>query len=387
MLGDMPDQFVEMWGQHPWARLGVIAMGALLLALVLHRVAAVLLYRLTRHRPMAANVVDRAEAPMAWLVPLLMLSLALQWTPELPAPGVLDAIDHLLLIGLIASATWLGVRCIGAAQAFAMHEFPLDTADNLQARRVLTQVRVLGRTATVLLILIGAAAMLLTIPGVRQLGTSLLASAGLAGLALGLAAKPVLSNLLAGLQIALTQPIRIDDVVIVQNEWGRIEEITTTYVVVHLWDDRRLIVPLNYFIQNPIQNWTRATSQITGTVYLWLDYRTPLAPLRDELKRLCAAAPEWDQRVCVLQVTDSNEHAMQLRVLASAADSGRSWDLRCRLREGLIAFVQQHHPQSLPRMRAELEDRGQSARAVGRAAMAGGTPANDPPGSRQRSPD
>jgi small-conductance mechanosensitive channel len=375
----MPDQFVEMWSQHPWARLGVIAMGALLLALILHRVATLVLRRLTRHRPMAANVVDRAEAPMAWLVPLLLLSLALRWTPAPLAPGVLNAIDHLLLIGLIASATWLGVRCIGAAQAFAMHAFPLDTADNLQARRVLTQVRVLGRTAIVLLILIGIAAALLTIPGVRQLGTSLLASAGLAGLALGLAAKPVLSNLLAGLQIALTQPIRIDDVVIVQNEWGRIEEITTTYVVVHLWDDRRLIVPLNYFIQNPIQNWTRTTSQLTGTVYLWLDYRTPLAPLREELKRLCAAAPEWDKRVCVLQVTDTNEHAMQLRVLASSADSGRSWDLRCRLREGLIAFVQQHHPQCLPRVRAELEDCGLGSRAFGKAELAGATPANDPP--------
>jgi len=377
MLGDMPDQFVEMWGRHPWARLGVIAIGALLLGLILHRIATLVLRRLTRHRPMAANVVDRAEAPMAWLVPLLMLSLALQWTPELPAPGVLNAIDHLLLIGLIAAATWLGVRCIGAAQAFALHEFPLDTANNLQARRVLTQVRVLGRTASVLLILIGIAAALLTIPGVRQLGTSLLASAGLAGIALGLAAKPVLSNLIAGLQIALTQPIRIDDVVIIGTEFGHIEEITTTYVVVHLWDDRRLIVPLNYFIENPVQNWTRTTSQLTGTVYLWLDYRTPLAPLREEVKRLCAAAPEWDKRVCVLQVTDTNEHAMQLRVLASAADSGRSWDLRCRLREGLIAFVQEHYPQCLPRMRAELEDSGNGLRTLGEA-IAGGAPANDP---------
>jgi small-conductance mechanosensitive channel len=146
-----------------------------------------------------------------------------------------------------------------------------------------------------------------------------------------------------------------------------------------LWDDRRLIVPLNYFIQNPIQNWTRTTSQLTGTVYLWLDYRTPLAPLREELKRLCAAAPEWDKRVCVLQVTDTNEHAMQLRVLASSADSGRSWDLRCRLREGLIAFVQQHHPQCLPRVRAELEDCGPGPRAFGKAELAGATPANDPP--------
>ena len=374
----MPDQILEMWDQHPWARLGAVAIGALLLALIVHRVVYLLLHRLTRHRPMAADVVERAAAPMGWLVPLLVLSLALRWTPEPPAPGLLDAFDHLLLIGLIAAATWLGVRCIGAAQAFAIREFPTNTADNLQARRVLTQVRVLGRTASVLLILIGIAAALLTVPGVRQLGTSLLASAGLAGLAVGLAAKPVLSNLLAGLQIALTQPIRLDDVVIIESEWGRIEEITTTYVVVRLWDQRRLVVPLNWFIENPFQNWTRTSAQLIGTVFLWLDFRVPLAPLREEVKRLCKEAPQWDGRVCVLQVTDTNEQAMQVRILASSADSGSSFDLRCHLREGMLAFVQEHYPQGLPRQRAELEDSGRGLRMLGKA-MAGGGPASDPP--------
>jgi small-conductance mechanosensitive channel len=253
-------------------------------------------------------------------------------------------------------ATWLGVRCIGAAEFFFSRRFPVDTQDNLHARRVLTQTRVLGRTASVLLILIGLAACLMMIPGVRQIGTSLLASAGLAGLAVGLAAKPVLSNLIAGLQIAITQPIRLDDVVIIEGEWGRIEEIGGTYVVVRIWDERRLVVPLNWFIEHPFQNWTRRSAQLIGTVYLWLDYRVPLQPLRDEVKRLCKDAPQWDGRVCVLQVTDANEHAIQLRVLASSADSSSNWDLRCRVREGLIAFVQQHHPDSLPRMRAELRE-------------------------------
>jgi small-conductance mechanosensitive channel len=232
----------------------------------------------------------------------------------------------------------------------------VDVADNLHARRVLTQARVLGRTASVLIVLLGLAAALMTLPQVRQVGASLLASAGLAGLALGLAAKPVLSNLIAGVQIALTQPIRLDDVVIIEGEWGRIEEITGTYVVVHVWDERRLVVPLNWFIEHPFQNWTRASAQIVGTVFLWLDYRVPMAPLREELARLCREAPEWDRRVCVLQVTDASERALQLRALVSSADSGRNWDLRCRVREGLLAFVQANFPQALPRWRGECSE-------------------------------
>jgi small-conductance mechanosensitive channel len=194
----------------------------------------------------------------------------------------------------------------------------------------------------------------MTIPGVRQLGTSLLASAGLAGLAVGLAAKPVLSNLIAGLQIALTQPIRLDDVVIIEGEWGRIDEITGTYVVVRIWDQRRLVVPLNWFMENPFQNWTRHSAELIGSVFLWLDFGTPLQPLREELTRLCKEAPEWDRRVCVLQVTDTNERAMQVRALVSSADSGRNWDLRCRVREGLVDFVRARYPDALPRLRGEL---------------------------------
>jgi small-conductance mechanosensitive channel len=270
-------------------------------------------------------------------------------------------LQHLLLIALLAVGTWLVVRCLGAFEGVAIRRYPMDVADNLQARRVVTQVRVLGRIADVIVVFIGASIILLTIPGVRQLGASLLASAGVAGLAIGLAAKPVLSNLIAGLQIALTQPIRLDDVVIIEGEWGRVEEITGSYVVVRIWDERRLVVPLNWFIEHPFQNWTRSSSQLVGTVYLMLDYRMPLAPLREELKRLCEDASEWDQRVCVLQVTDATDRAMQLRVLVSSADSGRNWDLRCHVREGLIAYVQTHHPESLPRWRGELERTGHAA--------------------------
>jgi len=173
-------------------------------------------------------------------------------------------------------------------------------------------------------------------------------------------------------QIALAQPIRLDDVVIIQNEWGRIEEITGTYVVVRIWDERRLVVPLNYFIENPFENWTRSTARLTGTVFLWVDYRMPLDPLRDELRRLCEAAPEWDRRVCVLQLVDASDRAVQLRALVSAADSSRAWDLRCRIREGLVAYVQRNFPDYLPQQRASLHDmRAEAAPPDARAAPAG----------------
>lgn len=350
----MVHEFVTRWLQDVWVRLGSAVALGLLLAVALRAVAYAVLRHMAKRHPLISDVMRRASAPMEWLMPLLTLTIALRVWPATTS-SAFALLQQLLLIALLAVGTWLAVRCIGAFEGAAIRRYPMDVADNLRARSVVTQVRVLGRTADVIVIVIGASIILLTIPGVRQLGASLLASAGVAGLAIGLAAKPVLSNLIAGLQIALTQPIRLDDVVIIEGEWGRIEEITGSYVVVRIWDERRLVVPLNWFIENPFQNWTRRSSQLIGTVFLMLDYRMPLAPLREELKRLCREAPEWDGRVCVLQVTDANEHAMQLRALVSSSDSGRGWDLRCRVREGLICYVQTHHPDALPRWRGELE--------------------------------
>jgi small-conductance mechanosensitive channel len=243
---------------------------------------------------------------------------------------------------------------IGGIDKSVALRYPLTVVDNLQARRIQTQTRVLTRALAMIAVLVGVSIGLLTFPEVRTIGASLLASAGIAGLVVGIAARPILGNLLAGLQLALTQPIRLDDVVVVEGEWGRIEEIGRTYVVVAIWDQRRLIVPLEYFIQKPLQNWTRSTSEILGTVFLWVDYGMPLGPLRDELRRICEAAPEWDRRVCLIQVTDASEHSMQLRALVSSADGPRNWDLRCIVREGLIAFIGREHPEFLPRLRADL---------------------------------
>jgi len=352
----MSETWLQVWTHGAWTRLGVAAIAALLVAALLRRVAYGVLHRLARRHPHVATLMDRASAPMEWLLPLLMLVIALHVLPDADVIAPMLALRRLLVIALIGVTTWLAVRCVGALEEVAIHRYPVDVADNLQARRVVTQVRVFGRSADIVLILLGAGACLLAIPGVRELGASLLASAGVAGLALGVAAKPVLSNLIAGLQIALTQPIRLDDVVVIQGEWGRIEEITGSYVVVRVWDERRLIVPLNWFIENPFQNWTRSSARLVGSVFLWLDHRVPMAPLREELQRLCKAAPEWDGRVCVLQVTDASERAVQLRALVSSADSGLNWDLRCRVREGLIAFVQARFPEALPRWRGELDE-------------------------------
>lgn len=230
---------------------------------------------------------------------------------------------------------------------------PVHGPKDFGGRRLHTQIRVLARTAHMFVVLLAIAMVLTTFPAVRHLGASLLASAGLAGIVAGLAARPVLGNLIAGLQIGLAQPIRLDDVVIVEGEWGVIEEITGTFVVIRVWDERRLVVPLQWFIEHPFQNWTRSSTRLLGTVTLWVDYRMPVEPLRAELARVCEAAPEWDRRVVVLQVVEAGERAMQVRALVSAGDAGRAWELRCRVREALLAFVQRDYPDFLPRVRAD----------------------------------
>jgi small-conductance mechanosensitive channel len=216
---------------------------------------------------------------------------------------------------------------------------------------VQTQTRVLSRTISGMVLLAGLAFALMTFPRARQFGASLLASAGVAGLIVGIAAKSVFSNLLAGLQIALAQPLRIDDVLIVDGEWGRVEEITSTYVVLKIWDERRLVVPLQWFIEHPFQNWTRTSAELLGTVFLWVDFTLPVDAIRTETRRLCEASPDWDRRVCGVQVTDQNERAMQLRILVSSPSSGQNFDLRCAVREGLIDFIRREFPHSLPLVR------------------------------------
>ncbi|KGC45727.1 mechanosensitive ion channel family protein [Burkholderia pseudomallei] len=336
---------------HSW--LGTLAVSALVLLAVagIHWIGARIVKPIARPYPFMSVIVSYIDRPSFALLSLLALEfLWLQVDESLTHVGGLRT---LAAVGTIAALTWLLMRLAAAVGDAIIRAHPIDTADNLEARRIHTQTRVLARTVMVLIVIIGTGAALMTFPNVRQIGASLLASAGVAGLVAGIAARPVLGNLIAGLQIALSQPIRLDDVVIIQGEWGRIEEISGTYVSVRLWDQRRLIVPLQWFIENPFQNWTRSSAELIGTVFLYVDYRLPLEPLRAELARIVADAPQWDGRVQVLQVTDATERSMQLRALVSARDSSLAWDLRCRVREGLIAFINAHYPHCLPRERTE----------------------------------
>ncbi|HEY3597628.1 MAG TPA: mechanosensitive ion channel domain-containing protein [Paraburkholderia sp.] len=352
---------------HTWSGAFVITACMVLAAIASHWVGQRILMRVARPYPLLTVVLQHITRPARCV--LVIVALEIVWW-EAPATLALIALlRDAAAFALIGAITWLSVRSAAAIGEAIIAAHPLDTADNLQARRIHTQARVLARSVMVVIVIVGVGAALMTFPNVRQIGASLLASAGVAGLVAGIAARPVLGNLIAGLQIALSQPIRLDDVVVIQGEWGRIEEITGTYVSVRLWDQRRLIVPLQWFIENPFQNWTRSDAQIIGSVFLFVDYRMPLAPLRDELARLVAAAPEWDGRVQVLQVTDATERSMQLRVLVSSPDSGLNWDLRCRIREGLVSFVQTHYPQYLPRARADVAAAWSDGRADGQGAL------------------
>lgn len=236
--------------------------------------------------------------------------------------------------------------------------FPVDVADNLQARKLHTQVTVLKKVALVAISIFALASILMVFEPLRRFGTSILASAGIAGIIIGFAAQRSLGTLLAGFQIAITQPIRLDDVVIVENEWGRIEEITLTYVIVRIWDLRRLVLPIDYFITQPFQNWTRTSADILGSVFLHVDYTVPISEMRGAMDRILEHAPKWDKKVKVLQVTDALERTLQLRILVSAADAGSAWDLRCQVREEMIEFIRDNYPEALPRFRAELSSPG-----------------------------
>jgi small-conductance mechanosensitive channel len=296
--------------------------------------------------PLAARTVRVFMPLLALFVGAPVLSLS---------PDLQDILRNAVSLVLIGAAAFLLYQLVEAAGALILTQYQMDTADNLEARKVYTQVTVLKRAALVVISIFTLASMLMVFEAVRQFGTSILASAGVAGIIIGFAAQRSIATLLAGFQIAVTQPIRLDDVVIVEGEWGRIEDITLTYVVVRVWDLRRLVVPITYFIEQPFQNWTRTSAEILGTVFLHVDYSVPLPALREELDRIVTASPHWDGRVKGLIVTEAREQTLEVRALVSAADASLAWDLRCEVREKLIDFLQREYPASLPKVRASLQ--------------------------------
>ncbi len=336
----------------------VVGAAAVVLAVAIALAAHLAVFRVLRTLPLAgvADLGRLLAARFWWPSRALVLVTAV----DLTLPGVRlraaieDPARHALSLILIGSVAWLLVALLAALEDLAIRRFDIQVSDNLKARRIRTQVAVIRRVTVVVVSIVTAAIMLTTFPQARALGASILASAGIAGLVLGIAAQSTLSNLMAGIQIAFTEPIRIDDVVVVQGEWGRIEEITFTYVVVKIWDERRLVLPIGYFTRNPFENWTRSVSQLLGSVHLYVDYTVPMTELRAELERIVQESPRWDGRVMVLQVTNASERGVELRALVSARDSSTAWDLRCEVREKLIEFLQRRYPSSLPRLRAEL---------------------------------
>ncbi|MFD1047541.1 mechanosensitive ion channel family protein, partial [Kibdelosporangium lantanae] len=264
---------------------------------------------------------------------------------------VVAGVEHAFLLVLIAVAAWLVVRFLFVIEDFALERLRLDVPDNRRVRKLRTQVTLIRRLTAAIVTILALASMFMTFAQLRTLGASLLASAGVVGVIAGLAAQTTLTNVFAGMQLALTDSLRYDDVVVVENEWGRVEEMTLTYVVVRLWDERRLVLPTTYFTKTPFQNWTRNETAVLGTVLIHLDYRAPIEPIRAEAQRLVEASPLWDRRDWVLQVVDTTPHTKVVRVLASAADAPSSWDLRCEIREKLIDFISENHPDSLPQAR------------------------------------
>ncbi len=340
-----------------WVWSLIVLVAAPALALVAHAVLDKIATRVTRFTRATFDeaIVNHARRPTRLIFPLAAILFVL---PGLQLSANTEVVArHALGVLLIGASAWLLISMLSVVDDLVAERFPMDVADNLRARSVLTQIRVLRRIAIVIITVIATAIILMTFPTIRHIGDSILASAGLAGLVVGLAARPTLANLIAGVQLVLTEPIRIDDVVIVEGEWGRIEEIRTTYVVVRIWDLRRLVVPLSYFIEHPFQNWTRTSADIIGSVFVFTDYRIPVEEVRQEVQRILGTTDLWDGKVWNVQVTDATEHTVQIRALMSAADSSKAWDLRCLVREQLVAYLQERHPESLPVVRAEV--RGQ----------------------------
>jgi len=260
----------------------------------------------------------------------------------------------------IFAFTWLLIKIIKLIKLLVIRNYDLHTENNLKARKIYTQFTILERIFIFILIIFAVGIALMSFDSIKEIGISIFASAGVAGIIIGFSAQKMIGAILAGIQIAIAQPIKIDDVVIIEGEWGRIEEITLTYVVVAIWDKRRLVVPTTYFIEKPFQNWTKSSSDILGTVFLYTDYKVPLEALRKELKKILESTDFWDGKAQNLQVTNATATNLEIRALMSAKDSGAAWELRVYVREKLIVFLQKNYPHSLPHTRVLLKNEEQA---------------------------
>ena len=335
----------------PWYAVLIIVLAGSSLAGILG--SAALRGRVRRRAStLTTSAFTHLRLPVRLLVAVVGLEIA---TAAVPVPaGVARILGHAWTVALDLAIGLAVIRALYVASDLLLAHYRTDTPDNLRARGVATQVQVARRIAVTAVSIVAISVALLTFGPVRAAGAGLLASAGLVGIAAGLAARPILTNMLAGIQIALSQPIRVDDVVVVDGEWGRIEQIALTYVVVQIWDLRRLVLPIAYFIEDPFENWTRNSSRVLGWAHLELDYRTSVEDLRRRFLEVLADSPDWDHQTAVLQVTGAGTETIQVRCLMSAVDSSRSWNLQCEVREKLIAYLREEHPDALPQLRVQL---------------------------------
>lgn len=333
----------------PWTLSLAASAGGMIASLVLHWVLFHLLHRFSSRTelPLDDRLIARSSGPARLALLMIGLGAAAQAMP-FPSPGQ-SVVSHVVTLGWIWAGAWWLINLTFVLEAALRRKYDISTEDNLRARKVVTQYKVFQRIIYVLVVLLAIAASLLAFEPVRKVGMGLLASAGLAGIVIGFSAQSTIANIFAGIQIALTQPIRLDDVVIVEGEWGRIEEIAFTYVVIRIWDQRRLVVPVRQFLEKPFQNWTRTNSELLGTVTLHADYTLPVDEARQELERICEdAGTLWDRRLCLLQVTEAGPETITLRALISARDASKAWDLRCLVRERLVKWLASAHPECLP---------------------------------------
>ena len=309
--------------------------------------------------PLRGALLRRIRGPLRVIVPVLCMYAVLPTVQAGVSAPVRSVLETGLYALLVVGVTWSLLALLFAVEEAISEHYTTDTPDNLKARKIVTQTRILRRIAAAGVVIVAGGIVLMQYEPFRELGTGLLASAGIVGIVVGIAAQRTLGNVVAGIQIAFTQPIRVDDVVIVQGDFGWVEEITLTYVVVRVWDRRRIVLPITHFIEEPFQNWTRTSADLIGTVFLYVDYTVPVDDLREELQRIVEASEHWDGDVVGLQVTDASERTITLRALASAKDAPTLWNLRCEIREELVAYIRETHPEALPALRTRVETPGE----------------------------
>lgn len=359
MLDRLHNWFRSPDPSHVWLVVLTELAIAAAIGVLIYGVLSRLFERIVRRTPWGLDDAFFAHllAPARFAIPLLLMTIA-RGRQRLTDPELFawPLVDRLLQLAVIGVATWVAMRIVSAMADFVRKRHRIDVADNASARRVHTQVSVIAHSVRALIVILGLASALMTFPLVQQVGVSLLASAGLAGLAIGLAARPVLENLIAGVQIGITQPVRIDDVVVIDGTQGKVEEITLTYIVLKVWDERRLIVPFSKVIASSFENWTRRGSRMVGTASLWLDFRADIDAIKAEARRVVEASPLWDRQTFNAQLTDANDRAVLFRVVFSAGSSGDAFNLGVEVREKLIAFIQRSQPEALPRNRIASTD-------------------------------